>query len=177
MLEKKVYKVLITGSFGSGKTTLVKNLSEIDPLLTEKKISSPQERSQEKVTTTVAMDMGKITVGDALEIHLFSTPGQSRFDFMVDLLKRGIIGAIILVDASNPRSVREALEVADKIRKTHDVPIVFAVTKLDLPGAKSFDEIKALLSGDDYSSVLPVDPRKKEDGKRALTELLSLALN
>jgi len=42
-MEGKVLKILITGSYGSGKTTLVKTLSQIAPILTEKKISRPQD--------------------------------------------------------------------------------------------------------------------------------------
>jgi small GTP-binding protein len=172
----KVYKILIAGSFGSGKTTFVKTLSEIDPLLTEKKISQPEEISEEKTTTTVAMDMGKIKIGEDMEIHLFSAPGQSRFNFMIDILKKGIIGAIVLVDAASPQSIKEAEEIAKYIREHYEIPVLFGVTKLDLPNAKPIEEIKAFLENDDFVRVVPLDPRDKEQGKRALLELLSMVL-
>ncbi len=174
MLDKKAYKILIVGSFGSGKTTFVKTLSEIDPVMTEKKISRPEERIEGKDTTTVAMDMGKIKVSDDLEVHLFATPGQKRFNFMIDILKKGIIGTIVMVDATNPNSIKEAEELAKYIRKTFDMPVLFAVTKLDMDNAKSLQEIKTYLETDDYVRVIPLDPRNKEEAKRALMELLSL---
>jgi small GTP-binding protein len=177
MLDKKVYKILVVGSFGSGKTTFVKTLSEIDPLLTEKKITSPEEKMEGKQTTTVAMDMGKIKIGDEMEVHLFSAPGQERFNFMIDILKRGIIGAIVMVDATNPASIKEAEAVAEYIRSQYEIPILFAVTKLDLPGAKSLHEIKAHLETDDFVKVVPLDPRDKEKGKEALLKLLDMVFS
>ncbi len=174
--EKKVFKILITGSFGSGKTTLVRTLSEIEPLLTEKKISQPAEKSQEKETTTVAMDMGKLKVSDDIEVHLFSTPGQERFSFMLDILSKGIIGALVLVDATSRQSIEEAEQIAKRIREHYDIPVVFGITKLDREEAKSIEEIRAHLETDDTVKVVPLDPRNLEEAKRALLELLSLVL-
>ncbi|RTZ61011.1 MAG: GTP-binding protein [Gammaproteobacteria bacterium] len=171
--NKKVFKILITGSFGSGKTTFVKTISEIDPLLTEKNISRPERRTEDKQTTTVAMDMGKLKVGNDIEVHLFSTPGQERFEFMFDILSKGILGAIILVDATNNESIEVAENLAKKIREKFDIPILYAVTKLDLPNAKSLEEIKAFLSTIEDISVEPLDPRDKESGKEVLVKLLS----
>ncbi len=170
---KKVFKILVTGSFGSGKTTFVRNLSEIDPVTTEKKISRKEEIKGDKDTTTVAMDMGKLRIGDDIEIHLFATPGQERFDFMVDILKRGIIGAVILVDATDPESVKTAEHLIKKISSSYDIPIIVGVTKTDMLNAKSLEEIKALLGDFEDVPVEPVDPRDKRSGKELLIKLLS----
>ncbi|WP_030433962.1 GTP-binding protein, partial [Allokutzneria albata] len=51
-----------------------------------------------KVTTTVAMDFGRVSLDQDLILYLFGTPGQHRFWFMWDDLVRGAIGAIVLVD-------------------------------------------------------------------------------
>ena len=175
-INKKVFKILVTGSFGSGKTTLVKTLSEIDPLLTEKKIThTPEQVWEDKDTTTVAMDMGKIKVSEDVEVHLFSTPGQERFDFMFDILSKGILGALILVDASNPLSVKEAETIAQRIKEHYDIPIVFGVTKTDFEDSKSIEEIRAYLE-EDSSKVVTLDPRDLKSSKKALLELLSLIL-
>ena len=175
-INKKAFKILVTGGFGSGKTTLVKTLSEIDPLLTEKKISqAPEQVWEDKDTTTVAMDMGKIKVSEDVEVHIFSTPGQERFDFMLDILSKGILGALILVDASKPSSVKEAEAIAQRIKEHYDIPIVFGVTKTDLEEAKSVEEIRAFLE-EEGSTVVALDPRNLESSKNALLELLSLIL-
>ena len=74
-------KMVVTGPFSAGKTEFIQSVSEIDVVSTERKISSPAERSV-KESTTVAMDFGRITVDEDLVLYLFGTPGQKRFDFM-----------------------------------------------------------------------------------------------
>src|SRR4051795_3784801 len=97
-------KVLIAGGFGVGKTTLVRSLSEIPPLLTEQEMTTASVGVDDpglvpdKTTTTVAMDFGRITVDGSLILYLFGTPGQARFWFMWDELARGSVGAVVLVD-------------------------------------------------------------------------------
>ena len=53
---------------------------------------------EQKSTTTVAMDFGRITVRDDLVVYLFGTPGQHRFWFMWDELALGALGAVVMAD-------------------------------------------------------------------------------
>lgn len=97
-------KILIAGGFGVGKTTLVGAVSEIQPLRTEEILTVESvnyddlDGVEEKLTTTVAMDFGRITIRDDLVVYLFGTPGQRRFWFMWDELVIGAIGAVVLAD-------------------------------------------------------------------------------
>ena len=170
--KNKVLKVLITGSFGSGKTTLIRSLSEIDPLLTEKKISSQSGEETDKKTTTVAMDMGKILLEDGREVHLYATPGQERFEFMLDILKRGIAGALILIDATNPQSVEDAKRFASRLREDFHIPILFGVTKVDQSHPEVLKEIRKNLNGLGNLPLVVLDPRNREEGIKALKTLL-----
>ncbi|MFP3483551.1 MAG: GTP-binding protein, partial [Caldivirga sp.] len=58
----KVFKLVIAGPYGAGKTTFVKTLSEVVPIETD--VPAPGK------STTVAFDYGKIRVNDIV-VHLF----------------------------------------------------------------------------------------------------------
>src|SRR6266508_3355338 len=97
-------KIIVAGGFGVGKTTLIGSISEIRPLRTEEVLT---DRSigvdntiliEDKTTTTVAMDFGRISFGDSLVLYLFGTPGQERFWFIWDELSFGSLGAVVLAD-------------------------------------------------------------------------------
>jgi GTPase SAR1 family protein len=62
-----VFKIIVAGGFGAGKTTLVGSISEVRPLRTEENLTSAGvdydnlSGVEAKTTTTVAMDFGRIT--------------------------------------------------------------------------------------------------------------------
>lgn len=108
-------KILITGPFGSGKTTFVEKLCGKNILKTDVKLTFPL---RDKKTTTVAFDFGK-TIRNKKTIYVYGTPGKKRFNFMIDVLSKGIDGYIFLLDENGIKNLRETKELYEKVRKTN----------------------------------------------------------
>jgi len=171
--QKKRIKILITGPFAAGKTQFIKTISEIKPLTTERKTTKKDEKKVKNLTT-VAMDFGKISIDEEHELYLFGTPGQARFDFMWDILGKGALGIVVLVDSTNPETFHEARKIINYFESRYPVPMVIGANKQDLPNAWSPDMIKAALNLDtDDIPVVPVTATDKKSVKETLLTLLN----
>ncbi|NWF35592.1 hypothetical protein F3F93_02380 [Mariprofundus sp. KV] len=173
MEEKQVVKLVITGPVNAGKTTMVQNLSDSQIAATD--VAPSDQVAQLKSMTTVGLDFGILKIDEHLELHLFGTPGQSRFNFMWNILSKGAIGAIFLVDSTSEESLIEMRKMYDYYEEHVGLPVLVGATKQDLPGAKDVDEIAAILNLGDVM-VVPVDAREKEGSKMLALTLLGNAL-
>src|SRR5699024_12431897 len=82
---EQALKIVVVGGFGVGKTTLVSSVSEIRPLNTEETMTRAGNKIDDlqgvenKSSTTVAFDFGRITLDATSVLYLFGAPGQERF--------------------------------------------------------------------------------------------------
>src|SRR5436305_2310463 len=163
-------KILVAGGFGAGKTTLVGSVSEIRPLRTEELLTDKSvgiddtSGVEDKNTTTVAMDFGRITLGDDLVLYLFGTPGQDRFWFVWDELALGALGAVVLADT---RRLADCFPSVDYFER-RGTPFIVAVNCFD--GAHRYQpaDVRVALDLDPDVPVLLCDARRKESGKEVL---------
>ena len=167
-------KIVITGPFGAGKTSLISTISEISVLATERKVSDGTAAI--KGQTTVAMDFGRITIDRELVLYLFGTPGQKRFDFMWEILAEGMLGFIVLVDASRAESLEEAEGILAFFRDVARVPYVVGVNKVADDGADAVAQVRTHLGIEPGVRVVACDALDKESVKGLLVELLYAAL-
>jgi Predicted GTPase len=94
------YKIALIGEPGAGKTTCIAAVSDIAPVVTD--VACTDELAKIKETTTVAMDYGEMALGNGERLLLYGLPGQTRFRFMLDAVRNGLVGIVMLVDAHAP---------------------------------------------------------------------------
>lgn len=127
-LREKETKILILGSYNSGKTTTLENICH-------------NKAKVEYNGTTISLDYGNTQI-DGKKVHLFASPGQERFRFMREVLSRGMDGAIVVVD--NSQGVTDLdLEIIQTLHQGQVPYVVFAnkqdlnTAELDLNGFKA----------------------------------------
>ena len=168
----RAFKIVVTGTFNSGKTTFIGAISEIDVVATER----ATERFGKKYNTTVAMDFGRITLRDGDVLHLYGTPGQERFDFMWEILSEGILGYVVLIDGTDPSSLDEGKRIIEAFDKMSEVPYVIGLTRADSRECASSTDIKTRVAPGADVDIVGCDARKLNDVKEVLLALLERVL-
>ena len=168
-------KIVVTGPFAAGKTTLIRTISEITVLSTERGITD--ETRSRKAETTVAMDFGRITIDRDLVLYLFGTPGQERFDFMWEILGEGMLGYVLLIDSSRPETLSEAQNILDAFRRMARVPFVVALNRPVQHDSIREDTVRAALDLPAHVPVVACDATDKDSVKNVLLALLYSVLD
>ena len=166
------HKIIFTGPVGAGKTTAISSLSDIDPVRTDAQASD--ETARLKLTTTVAMDYGRIDLDGNGHIHLYGTPGQERFDFMWEILSEGCIGLVVLINNNRPSPLDE-VEFFLKAFHTliEQTRFVVGVSHMDLAPHPYIEDYHAQLTRMGWNvPVFEVDARSNEDMRTLLRALL-----
>lgn len=163
-------KVLFIGPMGAGKTTAIQTLS--DDVAASTEVQNSNKDMFNKETTTVAMDYGAIQLDDNQRIHLYGIPGQKHFEPVWPVVAKGAIGAILLVNASQPNWQQDTLyfiKAFDMLAKSNSI-LVAANRITD----EQHDELAELLDQQGYClPLLTTDPRFHDELVLALNILIA----
>jgi small GTP-binding protein len=162
----KVYvpKILVTGPYNSGKSSFVKAITTESVSVDRKALGA--------FPTTIAMDIGHVDYKGFLA-DVFGTPGQERFDLILNVLSKEAVGAFILVDSTAPQTFARAKEMIRKTR-AEAIPKIIVANKQDLPGALSPDEIREKMKLKKDIPIIPAVITEKKGIEESLDALLKL---
>ncbi len=166
---KSEIKILISGPVSAGKTTAVGSVCNDRIVSTE--ASYTEGVFEDKDTTTVAMDYGLCQCIPGRKIHLYGTPGQQRFDFMWDILGKGMDGIIILINNDLPEPQRI---LGDFLNIFSALPTVIGVTKMDRVPNPSIGAYRRMLEelAVPRIPVFNIDTRNRHDVTLLIERLL-----
>lgn len=166
------HKIIFTGPVGAGKTTAIAAISDIEPIRTDEHASDMTTRR--KPATTVAMDYGMIRIGPKEKVHLYGTPGQERFDFMWEILTKGGIGLVLLLDNTRPAPFEDMRFYVTAFREfIESTRLVVGVTQMDSRATPTIDEyVRQMREMDLVAPVFEVDARRRDDVSALIQALL-----
>lgn len=167
-------RIVVTGTVGAGKSTFVKTFSQTEVIETEKKATDDTALLKRK--TTVAFDFGTRALGRDMELQVYGTPGQSRFDFMWDLLIRRAHAYILLVAANRSSAFNDAREIVSFMNQRVQIPMIIAMTCTDLPGALGQEHVLfglGFMNDRNRPPIITVNPHDKTSVLEAVMVLMA----
>jgi len=166
------HKIIFTGPVGSGKTTAIASMSDVDIVSTNEQATDMTKEI--KASTTVAMDYGIMKLTGDERLHLYGTPGQERFNFMWDILVKGGIGLVLLINNNRPDPFKDMRFFLDSFSEfiSHS-RVAIGVTRMDeamRPRIKDYH--KELRDHEKKFPVFEVDARERADISLLIEALL-----
>lgn len=166
-------RLVVTGPVGAGKSTFIRSVSEIEVVDTDRQATDGTANLKAK--TTVAFDFGRLQFGPDMALHLYGTPGQSRFDFMWDILIQKAHAYMLLVAAHRSDEFYYARRILNFMKQRSQIPMIIGLTYMDSPMAWDTEAIALALGYSELSQCPPmiaVDARQTASVARAVLALV-----
>jgi signal recognition particle receptor subunit beta len=163
MTSAQELKIVFTGPMGAGKTTAIAAISDSPPVTTD--VENNDRAAFDKDNTTIALDYGQIQLDDGVVVRLYGTPGQERFGFMRQILCRGALGVVLLLDGSREDALSQLESFMTDLRTLEPMPaLVIGIGRCHSANAPALRQCTVLLER--LGFLLPifrVDVRRRED--------------
>ena len=154
-------RIVVVGPPGSGKSTFVARVSDR---------SSCRDRINIGGDTTSEMDLGWMRWKD-FDIAVHGTPENKEFDPMMPTLLKHAMGVVVLIDASDPASFDRARDLIAMVGR-HNLPIIVAANKKDLPGIIDETGIREVLKIPEKIPVVSITATSRQDVETVLESLV-----
>jgi small GTP-binding protein len=104
---------------------------------------------------------------------IFGTPGQERFDLLLETLAREAMGTFILIDSTQPDTFSRAEDMI-RLCRAEAIPKVIVANKQDLENALSPEQIREKMRLSSKIPVVPVSVMNNEGTENAVDALLDM---
>jgi small GTP-binding protein len=155
-------KILVTGPYHSGKSSIVQAIST-------------SSVSVDRMGTTIAMDHGYLDYkGFAADVY--GTPGQEKFDPILEFLAEEAVGVILVVDATKPETFERARRMLT-LTSGYALPLVVAANFTDLEEALTPDQVRERLELQPDTPVVPTVAVRGAGAEELLETLFELLMS
>ena len=168
----EIMNLVVTGTVGAGKTTFIRSVSEIEVVDTDRKATD--DVANLKQNTTVSMDFGTLQFGDEMALHIYGTPGQTRFDFMWEILIERAHAYVLLIAAHRPSEFHHARRIMNFMNRQANIPMIIGLTHSDCDGAWSSEDIALALGYQEITQQPPIVLVDANDGESVAMSLVAL---
>lgn len=173
MSEKYLFKIVLAGSGGCGKTTLLN------------RFTTGNFTSSTKMTIGVDFAVHYIKLKDVgtVTLQIWDFGGESRFRTMLPSFCLGASGCLLFVDLVRPQTFHDLNDWIDIIRSnTKSIPIILLGTKYDLiESPEDFqldvEDIKAFMKDNNIVGYLNVSSKSGLNVKEAFASLTKSIIN
>ncbi|MFQ5746280.1 MAG: ATP/GTP-binding protein [Gemmatimonadota bacterium] len=152
-------KVVYYGPASSGKTTNLRYIhSKLDPATRGKLIAPSTESDRTLFFDFLSVDLGTVR-GFRTRFHLYTVPGQVRYNQSRRLVLKGVDGLVFVADSGGDR-MEDNIEslanlnenLASHDRRLEDIPRILQINKRDLPDALAVEDVREALRQTDQES-------------------------
>jgi len=160
-LYQKLYKVVVVGEGGVGKTTLIKRYTT-------------GQFTQSK--TTIGVSFAIVTVplqGLTVKMQIWDLGGEERFRTLLPSFCKGAQGAIVVFDQSRYSTFLALPEWLELVKKNTDsIPIILAGSKSDLITDNPYiNQIKELVRKYSLKEFYPVSSKTGQNIDKIFMEM------